>query len=68
MQDAARKSLGSNPVENVGPAGMVEVTSHNPLGRGAPRFPSPDELQHAAVVFVKNLDTSGLETIFLPHS
>ena len=67
-QDAARKALGANPVENAGPAGMAEITANNPFGRGAPHFPSPDELRHAAVIFIRNLDTSGMEEVYIPHS
>ena len=64
-QDAARKYLGVNPAENVGPAGMGEITSHNPLGRGGAYFPTADELRHAAVVFVRNLDTSNMEEVYI---
>ena len=67
VQDAARAQLGSNPKENEGPAGLAEVTAHNPLGRAAPHYASAADLERASIIFVRNLDTAGFETVIIPH-
>lgn len=68
MQEAARKVLGANPEENIGPAGMGRAGWRNPLGRGGPaRFMSAMELDRASVVLVRNIDTADYETFYEPH-
>ena len=68
MQEAARKVLGSNPQENIGPAGMGRAGWRNPLGRGGPvRLMSAAEMDRASVVLVRNIDTSDYETFYEPH-
>lgn len=68
MQEAARKQLGGNPEENIGPAGMGRAGWRNPLGRGGPgKLVSATELDRASVVMVRNIDTSDYEAYYEPH-
>ena len=68
LQETARKVLGFNPLENIGPAGMGRASWRNPLGRGGPtRFMDSQEMDRASVVLVRNIDTADYETYYEPH-
>lgn len=68
-QNAARKLLGINPEENVGPAGMGRAGWRNPLGRGGGSILlTPADMDRASVVMVRNIDAGTYETFYEPVS
>ena len=66
-QDDARTQLGANPKENEGAPGLAEITAHNPLGRAAAHHASAADMERASIVFVRNLDKGGFETVYIPQ-
>ncbi|KAK9802623.1 hypothetical protein WJX73_006394 [Symbiochloris irregularis] len=68
-QEAARRQLGFNPEENVGPAGMGRAGWRNPLGRGGGTILlTPADMDRASVVMVRNIETGTYETFYEPVS